>query len=151
MPSTSCDLFTYRVWSYSVWSFRGRSIYKYIHYLTFDGQGHTKCSQGASTSCDLFTYRDWSYYVWSFRGRSIYKYIQYLTFDLDLGVKVTRNVTQYPLHHVTYQAKSLKLLRLTVKKEIHLPEKNIIWPLTLTLGSRSHEMLPSTLYIMWPI
>ena len=25
-------------------------------------------------------------------------------FDLDLGVKVTRNVAQYPLHHVTYSA-----------------------------------------------
>ena len=25
-----------------------------------------------------------------------------LIFDLDLGVKVTRNVAQYPLHHVTY-------------------------------------------------
>ena len=23
-------------------------------------------------------------------------------FDLDLGVKVTRNITQYPLHHVIY-------------------------------------------------
>ena len=23
-------------------------------------------------------------------------------FDLDLGVKVTQNVAQYPLHHVTY-------------------------------------------------
>ena len=23
-------------------------------------------------------------------------------FDLDLGVKVTRNLTQYPLHHVIY-------------------------------------------------
>ena len=31
-----------------------------------------------------------------------YKKIQYLTFDLDLGVKVTQNVAQYPLHHVTY-------------------------------------------------
>ena len=31
-----------------------------------------------------------------------YKKIQYLTFDLDLGVKVTRNVAQYPLHHVTF-------------------------------------------------
>ena len=28
--------------------------------------------------------------------------IQYLTFDLDLGVKVTQNVAQFPLHHVTY-------------------------------------------------
>ena len=25
-----------------------------------------------------------------------------MTFNLDLGVKVTRNVAQYPLHHVTY-------------------------------------------------
>ena len=25
-----------------------------------------------------------------------------MTFDLDLGVKVTRNVAQYPLHHMTY-------------------------------------------------
>ena len=32
------------------------------------------------------------------------KKIQYLTFDLDLGVKVTQNVAQYPLHHVTYLA-----------------------------------------------
>ena len=23
-------------------------------------------------------------------------------FDLDLGVKITQNVAQYPLHHVTY-------------------------------------------------
>ena len=34
--------------------------------------------------------------------RCIYTKIHYLTFDLDLGVKVTPNVTQYPLHHVTY-------------------------------------------------
>ena len=27
-----------------------------------------------------------------------------MTFDLELGVKVTRNVAQYPLHHVTYSA-----------------------------------------------
>ena len=34
----------------------------------------------------------------------MYKKIQYLTFDLDLGVKFTQNVAQYPLHHVTYSA-----------------------------------------------
>ena len=28
--------------------------------------------------------------------------LQQLTFDLDLGVKVTQNVAQSPLHHVTY-------------------------------------------------
>ena len=30
--------------------------------------------------------------------------ISILTFDLDLGVKNTQNVAQYPLHHVTYSA-----------------------------------------------
>ena len=34
--------------------------------------------------------------------RCVFKKIHYLTFDLDLGVKVTRNVTQFPLHHVIY-------------------------------------------------
>ena len=34
--------------------------------------------------------------------RCIDKKIHYLTFDLDLGVKVTRNVAQYPLHYVIY-------------------------------------------------
>ena len=34
----------------------------------------------------------------------MYKKIKYLTFDLDLGVKVTQNVAQCPLHHVTYSA-----------------------------------------------
>ena len=34
--------------------------------------------------------------------RCIYKKIHYLTFDLDLGVKVTLNVAQYPRHHVIY-------------------------------------------------
>ena len=28
--------------------------------------------------------------------------LQYLTFDCDLWVKVTQNVAQFPLHHVTY-------------------------------------------------
>ena len=28
----------------------------------------------------------------------------YLTFDHDLGVKVSRNAAQYPLHHVAYAA-----------------------------------------------
>ena len=36
--------------------------------------------------------------------RYIYKKIHYLTFGLDLGVNVTGNVTQFPLHYVTYAA-----------------------------------------------
>ena len=68
------------------------------------GQGHRKCCPVPSTSCDLCTYRVGSYYVKRFRRRSIFKKIQYLTFDLDIRVKVTRNVAQYPLHPVTYSA-----------------------------------------------
>ena len=37
--------------------------------------------------------------------------IQYLTFDLDLGVKVTQNVAQYPLHHVTHPATKFRVAR----------------------------------------
>ena len=29
-------------------------------------------------------------------------HLQENVFDLDLGVKVTQDVAQYPLHHVTY-------------------------------------------------
>ena len=43
-----------------------------------------------------------------------------------LCVKVTRNVAQYPLHHVTYicTIQSLKLLRTTVY-EMHLQENTL--------------------------
>ena len=37
--------------------------------------------------------------------------IQYLTFDLDLGVKVTLNVAQYPLRHVTHPATKFEVAR----------------------------------------
>ena len=40
VPSTSCDLSTYRVWSYYVKRFRRRCIYKKIHYLTLGSRSH---------------------------------------------------------------------------------------------------------------
>ena len=88
--------------------FRRRCIYKKILYLTFDlgvkvtQNGHTKCCPVPSTSCDLFSYKVCSCYVYLFRRRYIYKKMHYFTFGLDLGAKVTQNVAQYPLHHVTY-------------------------------------------------
>ena len=36
VPSTSCNLCTYRVWSYHTKRFRTRGIYKKIQYLTFN-------------------------------------------------------------------------------------------------------------------
>ena len=34
-----------------------------------------------------------------------------MTFDVDLGFKITRNVAQYPLHHVTYAATKFEVAR----------------------------------------
>ena len=66
-------------------------------------------------------------------------------FDLELGIKVTWNVAQYPLHYVIYiQLQSLNLLRLMVKEEMHLQEIHNL-TFNLTFGLRSHEMLPSIL------
>ena len=142
-----------------------------------------------------------------FKRRCIYKKIHYFTFDL--GVKVTWNVAQYPLHHVTNTAAKFETAtsnglggdvftrkrkciiwpwpRLWVKVTWNVAQyplhrvtnisarfgvatsnglgryaftrKYIIWPLTLTfdilcdlfLGSSSHKMLTSTLYIRWPM
>ena len=63
-------------------------------------------------------------------------------FDLDLGVKVTQNVDQYPQIHMTYAPAKFDLLHITVKMKMHLQE---IHYLTLTFGSRSHKKLPSAL------
>ena len=37
--------------------------------------------------------------------------IHYMTFDLDFGIKVTQNVAQYSLHHVTYAATKFEVAR----------------------------------------
>ena len=55
-------------------------------------------------------------------------------FDLDLQVKVTLNVAQCPLHHVTYAPTKFEVTTSKLKEENHLQE---IQYLTLTLGSRS--------------
>ena len=92
----------------------------------------------------------WSYYVKRFRRRYIYKKIHNLTFDLDLGVKVIQNVAQYPLHHVTYSATKFEVTTSNGSGGDTFTRKYITWPLTLMLGSRSHKMLPSTIYTMRP-
>ena len=33
-------------------------------------------------------------------------------FDIDLGVKVTWNIAQYPLHHVTYVPAKFEVLKI---------------------------------------
>ena len=48
-------------------------------------------------------------YVKRFSRRCILQEIQYLTIGLHLGVKVTQNVAQYPLHHAIYSATKFKV------------------------------------------
>ena len=70
-------------------------------------------------------------------------------FDVDPKVKVvmvTQNVAQYPWHHVTYVQAHLMFLHSMVKEKMQLQENTLF---TVTLWSRSHEMLPSTFDIMW--
>ena len=81
-------------------------------------------------------------------GDTFTKKIHHLIFDLDLGVKVTQNVAQYPLHYVTFSATMFEVATSKGLGGDAFTRKFNIWP--LTLGSRSHKMLPSTLYIMWP-
>ena len=86
-------------------------------------------------------------YMQQFRRRCIY--IESTLFDLDLGVQVTQNVAQNPPHHNylrTFKVWSCYMQwfrRRCIYKKVQY--------LMLTLGSRSHKMLPSTLYIIWPM
>ena len=60
--------------------------------------------------------------------RCFFKKIHYLTFDRDLGVKVTRNVAQYPLHYVTYAQAKFEVAASKIYEEMHLQE-NILFEL----------------------
>ena len=59
--------------------------------------------------------------------------------EIDID-KVTRNVAQYPRHSVTYLATKFEVAKSNELGGGAFTRKYIIWPL-----------LPSTLYIMWPI
>ena len=98
------------------------------------GQSHTKCCPVPSTSCDLSSYKVWSCYSQPFRRRFIYKKIHHLIFDLDLRVKVTLNVAQYPLHHVTCSATKFEDAMSKGLECDAFTRKFKIWPLTLTFG-----------------
>ena len=69
-------------------------------------------------------------------------------FDLYLGIKVTQNVTQYPLDHVTYSATKFEVATFNGLGGDTFTRKYIIWPLTLTLGVKVTRNFTSTLYIM---
>ena len=69
-------------------------------------------------------------------------------FDLDFGVIVSQNVAQYPPNNVMHAPVKIEATTSNGLGDT-LIRKFIIWPLTLAL--RSHIILPSALYMMWPI
>ena len=72
VPSTSCDLYTCKVWRCYVQELRRRCNTLFDIWPWPKCQGHTKCCPVTSTSCDLFTCKVCSCYVQQFR-RCIYK------------------------------------------------------------------------------
>ena len=105
-------------------------------YVLDPGQCHKKWSPVPSTSRDPCTCIVWSCYLKRFWRRCIYKKILYMTFDLDLGVKITQNVAQYSLHHVTYAATKFEVAKSNGLVGDAFARKFIIWPLPLILGNQ---------------
>ena len=64
-------------------------------------------------------------------------------------VKVTQNVTQYPLHHMAYAFAKFEIATNSTLGLESFTRKYIIWP--WPWGVQGHKTLPSTLYIMWPL
>ena len=152
LPSTSCDLCTCKVWSlYGQWL--RRCITKKIHYLTLTPMSRgIRSHKMLPSTLDIMWPMHQQSLIWLHPRIKEKMHLQENTsFDLDLWVKVTQNVAQCPLHHVTYARTEFVV---TTSKGLGLEaftRKFNIWPLTLTLGSRSHKILPSSLYIIWPI
>ena len=75
--------------------------------------------------------------------------IHFLTFDLELGMKLHETLpnTLYLMWHVHLQ--SLKLLRPTVKEEMHLQRRT--YYLAFDLGFNVTQNAIDTLYIVLPM
>ena len=101
VPLTSCDLCTSKVWCCYIPWLRRRCIYKKIHYLTLTLG--SRSHKMLPSTLDI---------MWPMNQQSLIllhptveekMHLQENTLnDLDHQVKVTRNVAQCPLHHVTY-------------------------------------------------
>ena len=73
---------------------------------------------------------------------TLFFYLDLQAFNLQ--VKVTLNVAQCPLHHVTHAPTEFEVTTSKALGEAFTRKFNI-WPLTLTLGSRSHKIWSLTL------
>ena len=73
------------------------------------------------------------------KERYIYRKKHYLT--LTLGVKVTQNVAQYPLHHMTYSATKFEVATSNSLGEMHLQE-NTLFDLDLVKVTQNVAQYP---------
>ena len=61
-------------------------------------------------------------------GDAFTRKIRYLNSDLNLGIKVARNVAQYPLHHVTCSATRFEVASPNILTENIFTKKYVILP-----------------------
>ena len=123
----------YIIWPWDIWPWP-------------QGQGHMKCCLVPSTSCDLWAGKIWSCYFENIMRRGVFKKIHYSTIDLDLGVKVTRNVAQYPWHHVTYAQTKFKAATLKSLWGDAFTRNTLfdLWPWPWGQGHTKCHPVPST-------
>ena len=98
----------------------------YLQENTVLDQGHTRCCPAPSTSCDIYAFAKFD--ITTVKGMHLQKNT---VFGLDLVVKVTQDIAQYPLHHVTYAHVKFEVAvkrvgRRCIYKKIHY--------MTLTMG-----------------
>ena len=146
LPSTLDIIWlcTSKVCCYIPWSI-SRCTYRKIHNLTLTLV--SRSHEMLPSTLDI---------MWPMHQQSLMmlhpKVKKNIVFTRKYKAKVTWNVAQCPLHHVTYAPPEFEIV--VSSKGLGgdaFTRKVIIWPLTLTLGSMPNELLPSTLYIMWPI
>ena len=129
---------------------RRRCIYKKVHYFTFDlnlrSWTNKKRCPISSTSRDLCTCKVWSCYSQWWR-RCITKKIHCLTLTPRLRGSRSHEMLSKP--STLCDLCTSKIWYCYIARNRCIYKK--IYYLTLTLGSRSYEMLPSALHIMWPM
>ena len=142
--STSCDLCTGKVWCcYFPWLSR-RCIYKKIHYLTLT-LGSRSHEMLPSTLDIMWPMHQQSLMLLHPTFKEKIHLQENTLFDLDLGA-ICCPVPSTSCDLCTSKVWCCYIPRL--RRRYIYKKKHY---LTLTLGSRSHEMLLSALYIMWPM
>ena len=103
VPSTTCDLCTNKIWSCYFQNIMRRCVFKKIDFwsliLTLGSRSHETSPSTLDIMWPMYR-QNLKLLLWK-----VYEemHLQENTlFDLWPGVKVTRNITKYPLHHVIY-------------------------------------------------